>query len=76
MEIEYFNSDELEELNHQTHSMKTGIILIALLLGLNIYLWVWHTPASVENADAQWCEDNGGRWIDSYRNQHCEWVPK
>lgn len=53
----------------------TGSILLGLS-ALTVYLWVWKTPDfDSKNPDEVWCEENGGRWIDSFRNMHCEWVP-
>ncbi len=62
--------------------MKTAWFLVLILLGINIYLWVFHTPSGVSEyqrryeADRDWCEENGGRWIETYRNTHCAFAPK
>jgi len=48
--------------------MKLLILLAVALMAINIYLFTVYPPYT----DSQWCQDNGGRWINAAYNNHCQ----
>ena len=61
--------------------MKEMIIAyIILIIGIFSLAWLFITyPPAIEqpkNPDVVWCEEHGGYWISSYRNEYCAFPPK
>jgi len=52
-----------------------GLVVVLAIVGfIGMIVWIFIDIKNM-NEDIDWCEENGGRWIDAAYNRHCEFLP-